>query len=349
MNSTIQQIIQEKAKRDPWWNTSEQQVIGTYGKIFSPKNIDKLTKEDFKSFLLIKNNLHWEGIHRAGNIITSDMKALKRFLAHVLDERLPVEQRFNTEFVENGGLWVKGIGRAVITSILLVVYPDKYGVWNTKSEEALKKLKLFPAFQRNKKFGGKYQKINEVLLELASEHNISLWQLDGVLGDIAGASPFLGRDEENEEQIEEELRAHGVEDPVVFGMEKHLEEFLIANWEKTIFGKKYQLIYGEGNELISQQYSTDIGFIDILAKSKDSKEYLVIELKKGRSSDAVVGQTLRYISWVKRNLAQDKVVKGTIVVLDAEDKLKYSLYDQKNIDLYTYTVNFDLNQQNLSQ
>ena len=116
--------------------------------------------------------------------------------------------------------------------------------------------------------------------------------------------------------------------------------------EINIFGKKYDLIYGEGNELTSQQYPTDIGFIDILAKSKDDKEYLVIELKKGRSSDAVVGQTLRYISWVKRNLAEERKVKGTVVVLDAEEKLKYSLYDQKDISLFTYKVSFDLKKEN---
>ena len=34
--------------------------------------------------------------------------------------------------------------------------------------------------------------------------------------------------------------------------------------------------------------------MDILAIKKDKSELLVIELKKGRASDAVVGQTLRW-------------------------------------------------------
>lgn len=53
-----------------------------------------------------------------------------------------------------------------------------------------------------------------------------------------------------------------------FGMESHLEDFLIANWSKTIFGKEYELIYNEG-DLMSQQYQTGVGPIDILAKSKN--------------------------------------------------------------------------------
>ena len=65
----------------------------------------------------------------------------------------------------------------------------------------------------------------------------------------------------------------------LFYMEKQLEDFIIENWNKTEFGKKYDLIEEEG-ELISQQFKTDIGFIDILAKDKKTKNYVVIELKK---------------------------------------------------------------------
>ena len=57
MNSTITQIIKDRAPKDPWWDTSESKVVGKYGKLFHPDNLDNLTKEDFKSFLLIKNNL----------------------------------------------------------------------------------------------------------------------------------------------------------------------------------------------------------------------------------------------------------------------------------------------------
>jgi restriction system protein len=50
-------------------------------------------------------------------------------------------------------------------------------------------------------------------------------------------------------------------------MEKQLEDFIIHNWDNTELGKKYNLIIEDG-ELLSQQYRTDIGPIDILAKDK---------------------------------------------------------------------------------
>lgn len=69
----------------------EDEVIEKYGSMFSPNKLDSLTKEDFKSFLLIKNNKHWEGIHRQGNMITQDMGKLKKALKILLNEELPIE------------------------------------------------------------------------------------------------------------------------------------------------------------------------------------------------------------------------------------------------------------------
>ena len=78
----------------------------------------------------------------------------------------------------------------------------------------------------------------------------------------------------------------------LFFMEKQLEDFIIENWETTEFGKKYELLIEDG-EVISQQYQTDIGKIDILAKDKVTKNYVVIELKKNQTSDDTVGQLTR--------------------------------------------------------
>jgi restriction system protein len=73
-----------------------------------------------------------------------------------------------------------------------------------------------------------------------------------------------------------------VEDPSVFALEKHLEEFLVQNWKQTELGKDYD-IYEEDGELVGQQYPSDTGPIDILAISKDKNTLLVVELKKGQS------------------------------------------------------------------
>lgn len=85
-----------------------------------------------------------------------------------------------------------------------------------------------------------------------------------------------------------------IEDQSSFALEKHLEDFLVQNWAQTELGQDYD-IYKEDGEPFGKQYPTDTGLLDILAVSKDKKRLLVVELKKGRASDAVVGQTLRYM------------------------------------------------------
>lgn len=133
-----------------------------------------------------------------------------------------------------------------------------------------------------------------------------------------------------------------VEDPSVFALEQHLEDFLIQNWEQTEIGKKYD-VYEEEGELVGQQYPSDTGNIDILAISKDKKELLVVELKKGRASDAVVGQIMRYMGYVKEELAEEnQTVKGIIIALEKDDRIKRALSMTNNIDFYRYQVSFKL-------
>lgn len=133
-----------------------------------------------------------------------------------------------------------------------------------------------------------------------------------------------------------------VEDPTVFALEKHLEDFLVANWKQTELGKYYD-IYEEAGDLIGKQYPTDTGFIDILAISKDKKELLIVELKKGRASDNVVGQIQRYMGYVLEELAENgQTVKGIIIALEDDNRIRRALAVAPNIEFYRYQVSFKL-------
>ena len=133
-----------------------------------------------------------------------------------------------------------------------------------------------------------------------------------------------------------------VEEPSVFVLEKYLEDFLVSNWESTELGKLYDIYQDENGT--GQQYQTDSGRIDILAVSKDGKELLVVELKKGRASDAVVGQITRYMGYVTTELAgPGQKVKGVIVALEDDQRLRHSLVIVPGIDFYRYEVSFKLN------
>lgn len=131
-----------------------------------------------------------------------------------------------------------------------------------------------------------------------------------------------------------------VESPLSFVLERHLEDFLVSNWAHTELGKKYDIFTQEG-EVVGQQFPSDTGPIDILAVSKDGTEYLVVELKRGRVSDVVVGQILRYMSYVK-DLDESKIVRGVIIGTDDDQRFKRALSMVNNVDFYKYEVNFKL-------
>ena len=132
-----------------------------------------------------------------------------------------------------------------------------------------------------------------------------------------------------------------VEDASMFALERHLEEFLIENWENTELSKNYDIYQDE--EVFGEQFQTDTGPIDILAISKDKKELLVIELKKGKASDAVVGQIQRYMGYINSEfLEEGQVVKGAIIALEDDLRIKRALSVTKGIHFYRYKVHFEL-------
>lgn len=132
-----------------------------------------------------------------------------------------------------------------------------------------------------------------------------------------------------------------IEDPVVFALERHLEDFLVHNWSQTPLGRDYEIYQDEENT--GRQFQTDTGFIDILAVSKDRQELLVVELKKGRASDAVVGQIQRYMGFIAEDIAEDNQrVRGVIIALEDDLRIKRALKVAPNIEFYKYEVKFDL-------
>ena len=139
------------------------------------------------------------------------------------------------------------------------------------------------------------------------------------------------------------LSADGaVEDPVAFALEKHLEHFLVQNWAQTELGKDYD-IFAEDGEMVGQQYPSDTGPMDLLAVKKDKSELLVVELKKGRASDAVVGQVLRYMGFVAQELAEpNQTVRGVIIAQEDDQRLKRALAMTPNVTFYRYQVTFKL-------
>jgi predicted RNA-binding protein len=126
-----------------------------------------------------------------------------------------------------------------------------------------------------------------------------------------------------------------------FALEAHLEEFIDNNWRHIDFGA--DLLRYAADEQSGRQFPAGAWSIDFLCTDKSNGDFVVIELKRGRSSDSAVGQVLRYIGWVDENLAKpSQKTRGIIIAKDVDDALRYAVKGLINVSVLTYKVDFKL-------
>ena len=118
--------------------------------------------------------------------------------------------------------------------------------------------------------------------------------------------------------------------PTSVSLERDLRDFLAANPNAI----------EKGLSLVGKEYDiSGAGRADLVCKDKRGN-YVVIETKKGRESDQVVGQILRYIGGLKK---EGKRTRGIIIVNELDDKLEFAIEAVKDfIKLRYYKVKFDI-------
>ena len=143
---------------------------------------------------------------------------------------------------------------------------------------------------------------------------------------------------ESSVDVDEETPIEG--ETFQFPIEANLRDFLILNLH-TIKGNKLKL-YFDGTGRDGKEYPTGgLGFIDILTIDEDGN-FVVFELKLSKGPDRAIGQILRYMGWVKMNLANGKKVSGIIVANKMDEKIKYAVSMVEGIKLFEYELKFDL-------
>jgi len=321
---------------------AKESVFQRFRPVFAAESLDKLTVENVKSFLAPSNNKHWGGMHFLGGVMTKDMGKLKAALRLLADESQPISTRLDKIRPPGREPMVKNLNRAVITAILLVLYPARYGMWNNVVEAGMVKLGLWPEMPPDASFGDRYERMNAVLRDVALALGVDLWTLDllwwGIVQEDAGTN--RPEDMEAAEQPEAEQQTAGA---AAFGLEKHLHDFLVDNWDQTMLGRDWILLEEDGETVGSHYQTGEVGEIDILAKHRSQNRWLVVELKRNQSSDETVGQVLRYMGWVRHRKAEKRApVEGLIVCREVDAKLQFALDGQRDIRCMTYQVSFAL-------
>jgi RecB family endonuclease NucS len=91
------------------------------------------------------------------------------------------------------------------------------------------------------------------------------------------------------------------------------------------------------------EIQVDSGRVDILAEDYNGN-LVVIEIKTGEAQRAVLGQIKAYMADIIEELSETGNVRGIIISEDFSQKLTRAITLEKNIELYTYEVEFSFSE-----
>ncbi|SOH95629.1 hypothetical protein SAMN06273572_11341 [Monaibacterium marinum] len=146
-------------------------VQETWGPIL--RDYERITPQQYRRFLDFDVNQHWTTLYRQV-ALSLDNDNFRLALAALTTDEVDVVARID-EATEVPGV---GIGTA---SALLCTMDGRWGVWNGTTEAALKKIGLWPSFERGLTIGGRYQVVSDILRDLGEQLNVTQWELDHLM------------------------------------------------------------------------------------------------------------------------------------------------------------------------
>ena len=131
--------------------------------------------------------------------------------------------------------------------------------------------------------------------------------------------------------------APNIEGAREFAYERDLRNYLVRNL--GLIEPGLRLYEEEG--ITGVEFDAGGRFIDILAVDREGR-YVVVELKVSRGYDRVVGQLLRYMTWVEQNMEASKPVRGVVVANEITADLKLACSRVRDVRLIEYEISFKL-------
>ncbi len=161
------------------WLFARKRAYAKYREKFSPDRLreGQQWKRDYSDFLHFRYNQSWSTLYRSGLEALSTPERLRDLLIYLQDESISIEKRVEEGL--QGKYHCQGVGKNILTGLLHTFKPDAYGVWNSRTEDALKKIGQMPVITGNA--GSDYLAINAVLSKLATELKTDLTTIDGLM------------------------------------------------------------------------------------------------------------------------------------------------------------------------
>ena len=149
---------------------------------------------------------------------------------------------------------------------------------------------------------------------------------------VQAGSQAVNHDDDEEDSLDPSDALPGSSQ---FALEKDLQRYLADNLQCIESG----LTIFEDEEIKGFEYPAGGGRrIDILAMDK-AGGFVVLELKVEKGYDRVIGQLLRYMNWVRKELADPgQSVRGIVVCRSISEDLRLACASIHDVELFEYKL-----------
>jgi len=273
--------------------------------------------------------------------IIRDTPKFRDVLLYLLNEELPIEERFTNVVSSNGSKHINGIGKGLASAFLMDFDAEKYCIWNNKTEMGFRALGWELPYKSNEENGVKYIKvINQLKVlrgDIGSGLNLNFDDVDNFLHWVAA-------EDEGKIAVKNILGVEGLSEAgadLEAPEEKFIQKLMENNFD-AIFSDLNLKLYEDNPDQNGFQYTTPVGKLDFLTVDKTNDDLVVIELKIGKVHDSAVGQIQRYMGYVKEEMAGDKKVRGILLGEEIDEKTRYALVMAPTVEFRKYRLNIKI-------
>jgi hypothetical protein len=343
--------------------TKKHDIRNQFKEYFNKDRINDLKKEDYflglgKKKGCIAYELEW-GTKELGSIkggskvkygYEDDFEKIKSLLKKLIS----FEDKFEQFYCEDGQFTervqkicketkqINGFktGRTVLPKLLSIYYPNAFlPIFNDADYPLSNILSDYTP--------------DKTGLELYLENNLWLLKTKEELGELEDVSSFSGykymaflyecfpKGEKITVRDSAKITDSETSEPEIEALELHYQTLIHKNFSKLF--PTLQYFDEEMQKPKNGHYNTQsVGIMDFLTIEKDTKDFVVIEVKCN-TSDQTVGQLARYMGWVKDELCKDgQNVKGLILANKKKSSLDFALKVFPNVKFRKIELNLEI-------